>query len=86
MVEGAIQGALEAKKKWSQTPLHERAAIFYRAANLLATKYRSEMMATTMVGQGKNLYQADIDCVAEVSLDRRVIARKADSEYSRLIS
>lgn len=66
LVSKAIDGALAAKKKWSQSPLHERAAIFYRAAHLIATTYRNEMMAVTMLGQGKNLYQGDIDCVAEV--------------------
>lgn len=67
LVEKAITGALEAKQKWVQTPLHERAAIFYRAAWLFQNDYRYKMMAATMLGQGKNPYQADIDCVAEVS-------------------
>ncbi|KAK5938676.1 hypothetical protein PMZ80_008867 [Knufia obscura] len=65
LVEKAITGALEAKQKWVQTPLHERAAIFYRAAWLFQNDYRYKMMAATMLGQGKNPYQADIDCVAE---------------------
>ncbi|KAM0549853.1 hypothetical protein ACHAPJ_009295 [Fusarium lateritium] len=66
LVGEAIQGALAAKKKWVQTPLHERAAIFYRAAWLIQNDYKYEMMAATMLGQGKNPYQADIDCVAEI--------------------
>ncbi|KAJ4252016.1 hypothetical protein NW762_011317 [Fusarium torreyae] len=65
LVGEAIQGALAAKRKWVQTPLHERAAIFYRAAWLIQNDYKYEMMAATMLGQGKNPYQADIDCVAE---------------------
>jgi 1-pyrroline-5-carboxylate dehydrogenase len=66
LVERAISSALEAKKSWSKSSLHDRAAIFYRAASLLQHEYRNEMMAATMLGQGKNPYQADIDCVAEV--------------------
>ncbi|KAH8891127.1 delta-1-pyrroline-5-carboxylate dehydrogenase 1, partial [Thozetella sp. PMI_491] len=68
LVTRAIEGALEAKKAWARSSLHDRAAIFYRAAALLEGKYRYQMMAATMLGQGKNPYQADIDCVAE-SLD-----------------
>ncbi len=62
----AIAGALEAKKAWSRTSLQDRAAIFYRAAALIEGPYKYKMMAATMLGQGKNAYQADIDCVAEV--------------------
>ncbi|CAK7206776.1 hypothetical protein SEUCBS139899_009582 [Sporothrix eucalyptigena] len=65
LVAEAIAGALEAKKTWSRTSLHDRAAIFYRAAALLQGPYRYKMMAATMLGQGKNPYQADIDCIAE---------------------
>ncbi|THV90332.1 delta-1-pyrroline-5-carboxylate dehydrogenase 1, partial [Aureobasidium pullulans] len=65
LVKQAIDGALEAKKAWSRTSLHDRAAIFYRGASLLQNEYRNQMMAATMIGQGKNAYQADIDCVAE---------------------
>ncbi|KAI1378850.1 Aldehyde/histidinol dehydrogenase [Hypoxylon crocopeplum] len=65
LVSKAIDGALQAKKMWSRTSLHDRAAIFYRAAALLQGPYKYQMMAATMIGQGKNAYQADIDCVAE---------------------
>jgi 1-pyrroline-5-carboxylate dehydrogenase len=67
LVSKAINDALAAKKSWSRTSLNDRAAIFYRAAALLAGPYKYKMMAATMLGQGKNAYQADIDCVAEVS-------------------
>lgn len=66
LVSRAIAGALEAKKTWSRTTLHDRASILYRAAGLIETTYKYRMMAATMLGQGKNAYQADIDCVAEV--------------------
>ncbi|KIW57099.1 1-pyrroline-5-carboxylate dehydrogenase [Exophiala xenobiotica] len=65
LVAAAIAGALEAKKAWSRTSLQDRAAIFYRAAALIEGPYKYKMMAATMLGQGKNAYQADIDCVAE---------------------
>jgi 1-pyrroline-5-carboxylate dehydrogenase len=66
LVEKAIKGALAAKETWCKTSLHDRAAIFYRAAALIRGPYRYKMMAATMLGQGKNAYQADIDCAAEV--------------------
>ncbi|OAL52231.1 1-pyrroline-5-carboxylate dehydrogenase [Pyrenochaeta sp. DS3sAY3a] len=65
LVEKAIDQALAAKESWIALPFHDRAAIFYRAASLLQNKYKYEMMAATMLGQGKNPYQADIDCIAE---------------------
>lgn len=67
MAGEAIQGALEAKQAWARTSLQDRAAIFYRAAALLQGPYKYRMMAATILGQGKNAYQADIDCYAEVS-------------------
>lgn len=67
IVSEAIAGALEAKKAWSKTSLVDRTAIFYRAAALIEGPYKYKMMAATMLGQGKNAYQADIDCVAEAS-------------------
>jgi len=67
-VDEAIRSALAAKHKWVTTPLNEKTAIFYRAAWLLQNHYRYDMMAATMLGQGKNPYQADIDCVAEVRI------------------
>jgi 1-pyrroline-5-carboxylate dehydrogenase len=65
-VKQAIQAALKAKPAWENMPWHERAAIFLRAADLLAGPYRARMNAATMLGQSKNIYQAEIDCVAEL--------------------
>jgi len=65
-VHQAIDAALAAKQNWSDTPWHERAAIFLRAADLLAGPYRARMNAATMLGQSKNAYQAEIDAVAEM--------------------
>lgn len=67
-VQAAIDGALKAKPEWEDMPWSDRAAIFLKAADLLAGKYRFEVMAATMLGQGKNAWQAEIDAAAEVSM------------------
>lgn len=64
-VKEAIEAGLSAKTGWENTPFHERAAIFLRAAELISTKYRYEIIAATMLGQGKNIWQAEIDSAAE---------------------
>lgn len=64
-VNKAINAALDAKEDWEETPWQERAAIFLKAADLLSGPYRAKMNAATMLGQSKNVYQAEIDCVAE---------------------
>lgn len=65
-VHQAIEAALTAKAAWENTPWQDRAAIFLRAADLLAGPFRAKMNAATMLGQSKNAYQAEIDCVAEL--------------------
>jgi 1-pyrroline-5-carboxylate dehydrogenase len=47
-------------------PWADRAAIFLKAADLISKKYRYKLMAATMLGQGKNVWQAEIDAAAEV--------------------
>jgi 1-pyrroline-5-carboxylate dehydrogenase len=64
-VQKAIEVALKAKEEWSRTPYQERAAIFLRAAELLASKHRALMNAATMAGQSKTVYQAEIDAACE---------------------
>ncbi|CAI7657822.1 unnamed protein product [Penicillium discolor] len=66
-VNDAITKALEAKPAWENMSFTNRAAIFLRAAELVATKYRYEIMAATMLGQGKNIWQAEIDAAAETA-------------------
>jgi 1-pyrroline-5-carboxylate dehydrogenase len=61
----AIDTALAARERWSQLPWEHRAAIFLRAADLLAGPYRDRMNAATMLGQGKNAHQAEIDAACE---------------------
>ena len=65
-IEEAIATALEARKKWSATPWEQRAGIFLRAAELLAGPYRAKINAATMLGQSKNIYQAEIDSACEL--------------------
>ena len=65
-VKQAVQGALKAWKDWSAFPYQERAAIFLKAADLLATKYRPILNASTMLGQSKTCYQAEIDAACEM--------------------
>lgn len=65
-VKMAIEAALQAKHQWASTPWEQRAAIFLKAAELLATKYRMKLNAATMLGQSKNAYQAEIDSACEL--------------------
>ncbi|HNY62432.1 MAG TPA: L-glutamate gamma-semialdehyde dehydrogenase [Bacteroidales bacterium] len=64
-VKMAIDAAMEAKKSWEQIPWIERASIMMKAAELLSKKYRYILNAATMLGQGKNAYQAEIDSACE---------------------
>ncbi|KAG7005047.1 pyrroline-5-carboxylate reductase [Physcia stellaris] len=66
-VKAAIKTALSAKSSWQDMPFTDRAAIFLRAADLVSGKYRYELMAATMLGQGKNVWQAEIDAAAELA-------------------
>jgi 1-pyrroline-5-carboxylate dehydrogenase len=65
-VESAIKAALAAKKEWSRLPWEARAAVFLRAADLLAGEYRSTLNAATMLGQSKTVFQAEIDSACEL--------------------
>jgi len=66
-VAAAIEAALAAKDQWAAMPWQDRAAIFLRAADLLTGPYRARMNAATMLGQSKNIYQAEIDAVCEMA-------------------
>ena len=66
VLQQSIDYALESKEKWESLPLNERQAIFLKAADLLATTYRYELNAATMLGQGKTVHQAEIDAIAEM--------------------
>jgi 1-pyrroline-5-carboxylate dehydrogenase len=65
-VEQAIEAALKAKDAWANLPWEERAAIFLKAADLLAGPFRDRMNAATMLAQSKNVYQTEIDAACEL--------------------
>src|SRR5450631_213818 len=65
-IQLAIDAALKAKDAWEMMNWENRAAIFLKAADLLAGKYRGQMNGATMLGQSKNAYQAEIDCACEL--------------------
>ena len=65
-VDQAITSALKVRNAWADMSWESRAHIFLKAADLLATKYRFEMNAATMLGQSKNAYQAEIDAACEL--------------------
>lgn len=65
-VEQAVEAALAAKEDWANLPWQDRAAIFLRAADLLAGPFRAKMNAATMHAQSKNVFQAEIDAVCEL--------------------
>ena len=65
-VTDAIEAALKAKDKWANLSWENRANIFLKAADLLASKYRPLIVGTTMLGQSKNPYQAEIDAACEL--------------------
>ena len=64
-VEDAINTALAAKEKWNNLGWEQRAAIFLKAADLVAGPYRDRLNAATMIGQSKNVHQAEIDAACE---------------------
>lgn len=77
-VASAIDGALAAKAEWESMPWNDRAAIFLKAADLVSGKYRYKLLAATILGQGKNAWQAEIDAAAEVRCTFALSVKKAD--------
>jgi len=65
-VEKAIASALEARKKWANMAWEQRAAIFLKAAELIAGPYRARINAATMIAQSKTIFQAEIDASCEL--------------------
>ncbi|MDA9280071.1 L-glutamate gamma-semialdehyde dehydrogenase [Flavobacteriaceae bacterium] len=64
-VQEAIETALEARTQWAAMPWEQRAAIFLKAAELLAGPYRAKINAATMIAQSKTIHQAEIDAACE---------------------
>lgn len=65
-IEAAVAAAHEAWLEWSEMPWEARVAVFLKAADLLAGPWRDTVNASTMLGQSKNVYQAEIDSAAEL--------------------
>ena len=82
-VQAAIKASKEAKDKWYKLPFYERASVFLKAADLICTKYRYDMLAATMLGQGKNVYQAEIDCITELADFFRFNVKYANELYAQ---
>ncbi len=90
----AIEAAMAAKEDWAAMPFDERAAVFLRAADLLAGPWREKIAAATMLGQSKSAYQAEIDAPCElidfwrfnVAFARQILAQQpisARGEWNR---
>ena len=79
----AIEAALGARAAWQSLPFADRAAVFLKAADLVATKYRYDIMAATMLGQGKNAWQAEIDAAAELADFFRFNVHYAEQLYAQ---
>ena len=65
-IEKAIANALDSKKAWANMAWEQRAAIFLKAAELIAGPYRARINAATMIAQSKNIFQAEIDASCEL--------------------
>ncbi|HEU0079841.1 MAG TPA: L-glutamate gamma-semialdehyde dehydrogenase [Longimicrobiaceae bacterium] len=65
-VRQAVDAAVAAQRDWSRWPWEERAAVFLRAAELLATRYRPILNGATVLGQSKTAHQAEIDAACEL--------------------
>ncbi|KAI7870407.1 1-pyrroline-5-carboxylate dehydrogenase [Spinellus fusiger] len=79
----AIEGAASAKAKWENLPFNDRVAVFLKAADLLSSKYRYKVLAATMLGQGKNIWQAEIDAAAELCDFLRFNCKYAEEIYQQ---
>ncbi|XP_013785374.1 delta-1-pyrroline-5-carboxylate dehydrogenase, mitochondrial-like [Limulus polyphemus] len=67
VVQKAINTSIEARKDWEAQPISEKIKVFMKAADLVSGKYRMELNAATMLGQGKTIVQAEIDAAAELA-------------------
>ena len=78
----AIDAALKARETWASLPWEERASVFLKAADLLSTRFRQTLNAATMLGQSKNVYQAEIDSACELIDFFRFNVRYAQEIFS----
>lgn len=82
-VNAAVDAALKAKPAWEALPFEDRASIFLRASELIAGKYRQDIVASTMLGQGKNVWQAEIEAPTETVDFFRYYVQEAWSLFSQ---
>ncbi len=91
-IELAVEAAIKSKTKWEEMPWIERSSIMLRAAELLSKKYRNLINAATMLGQSKNVYQAEIDAACEtidflrynVYFASQIYGEQPKSDFSQL--
>src|SRR5690606_12263481 len=81
-IEAAIKASNDARREWSSWTLEDRAAVLLRAADLLATTWRATVNAATMLGQGKTVFQAEIDSACELIDFWRFNAHYAQELYA----
>ncbi|HWC75205.1 MAG TPA: L-glutamate gamma-semialdehyde dehydrogenase [Gemmatimonadales bacterium] len=81
-VHAAVAAAREARQEWSRWSLADRAAVFLKAADLLATRWRAMVNAATMLGQSKTAFQAEIDSACELIDFWRFNVHYADRIYA----
>lgn len=82
VIADAIQSSMDAKKKWEAMPVEDRLAIFTKASYLLSKIYRFEINAATMLGQGKTVWQAEIDSAWELIDFWRMGAKFVEEMYN----
>lgn len=83
LIRHAIKVAMQTRKEWMATPWEHRAGIFLKAADLVSTSRRPEILAATMLGQGKTVYQAEIDAAAETIDFLRFNVKYANEIYGQ---
>jgi 1-pyrroline-5-carboxylate dehydrogenase len=81
-IQAAIQAAERARREWLGLPFAERAAVFLRAAEMLATTHRARVNAATMLGQSKTAHQAEIDAACELADFWRFNCQWAERAYA----
>jgi 1-pyrroline-5-carboxylate dehydrogenase len=89
-VRQAVDAAIEARREWSGWSFDDRAAVFLKAAELLTTTWRSTIVAATMLGQSKTVYQAEIDAASElvdfwrfnVAFAQELLSEQPDSTHA----
>tara|TARA_Y100000991_G_C21972349_1_gene350130 strand:+ start:74 stop:1702 length:1629 start_codon:yes stop_codon:yes gene_type:complete len=81
-LQKAIKSSVLVQKDWNQLPWEERASVFLKAADLLCTKSRDLMNASTMLGQSKSCYQAEIDAACELADFFRFNVKFAENIYA----